>query len=665
MEVTAFDLADIDLVPARMVNEFCYCPRLAWYELVEGQFAHSSDTLEGRLGHRNVDREDQRETPIPRPKPAPKKRRGTKVVSPDLSSLFGDDEPTDSVKPPPEAPEPEPAEEEAPESIHARSIMLASAVDGVIAKMDLLEIEGMVATPVDYKKGAVPTIPEAAWEPDRVQLCVQALILREAGFTCNVGIIYYIASRQRVQVAISEALIARTRQLIQDLRAMTTGKRIPMPLVDSPKCPRCSLVGICLPDETRLLAETEQAPAAEQKPVRRMLPARDEALPVYVQAQGASIGKKGERIVVHQRDEADREVKMIDISQLCILGNVSVTAPALREIASAEIPILHFSYGGWFTAITTGLPHKNVLLRIAQYEVAADGARSLILARAFITAKAKNQRTLVRRHVGATSERALGQLSDLIVDIEKAASPETLLGLEGSAARLYFDGFSQMIGPDKGFQFDNRNRRPPRDPVNALLSFVYAMLAKDWVVTLTAVGFDPYLGFFHRPRYGRPALALDLAEEFRPIIADSVVLNLINTGEIRPNHFVKHVDSVALTESGRKAVIAAYERRMEESIRHPLFGYRITYRRIFEVQARILARAAGRNPQVLRIYRQITRNSELGIRTERKPRQKNWDRKIIPKNIHLIFLSHMFLSGAEEIQDWNSELGTRNSELGT
>jgi CRISPR-associated protein Cas1 len=143
--------------------------------------------------------------------------------------------------------------------------------------------------------------------------------------------------------------------------------------------------------------------------------------------------------------------------------------------------------------------------------------------------------------------------------------------------------------PGAPFDFTLRNRRPPRDAVNCLLSFVYAMLVKDLTATLLAVGFDPYLGFFHRPRFGRPALALDLAEEFRPLIAESVVINAINNGEVGASDFLVRAGGVALTASGRKAVLAGYERRLSTQVRHPTFGYRVSYRRVLEVQSRLLA----------------------------------------------------------------------------
>jgi len=170
---------------------------------------------------------------------------------------------------------------------------------------------------------------------------------------------------------------------------------------------------------------------------------------------------------------------------------------------------------------------------------------------------------------------------------------ESLLGVEGAAARSYFSCLPEMIREDKRlpgepFDFEGRNRRPPKDAVNCLLSYVYSLLVKDCTVTLFAVGFDPYLGLFHRPRFGRPALALDLAEEFRPLIADSVVINLVNNGEVGASDFVVRAGGVALTAAGRKAVLAAYERRLDTEVTHPVFKYKISYRRVIDVQARLL-----------------------------------------------------------------------------
>jgi len=176
----------------------------------------------------------------------------------------------------------------------------------------------------------------------------------------------------------------------------------------------------------------------------------------------------------------------------------------------------------------------------------------------------------------------------------KTDEASSLLGIEGMAARTYFSAFNGMLKNNAGeswsFDFNGRNRRPPLDPVNALLSYAYALLVKDITVTLLAVGFDPYLGFYHTLRYGRPSLALDLMEEFRPIVADSVVLWIINNRVLADEDFIKRGRMVALKAEARKKFISAYERRLDALITHPVFGYRISYRRVLEVQARLLGR---------------------------------------------------------------------------
>jgi CRISPR-associated protein Cas1 len=561
-----------DLIPARMLNEFCYCPRPAYLEWVQGEFADNLETLEGRFGHRRVDRPSRQEVPEAGVN-ADECGDGTTVPHPDpLHEGEGDGEclPRNVEK------------------LHSRSVMFSAPGEGLIARIDVLDLEASAAVPVDYKRGKVPDVPGGAWEPEQVQLCAQGLILRENGYHCEAGILYFIDSRRRVSVPLDDALVERTRELLRQFRTTASSGTIPPPLDDSPKCPRCSLVGICLPDETRLLAESGR-PLAKGE-VRRLMPARDDALPLYIQEQGVTLGKSGDVLTIKRRREVLQQVKLLDVSQVCLLGNVQVTAQALREITAGGIPIAHFSYGGWFHALTSGLVHKNVELRMAQFAAAVDPRRSLRLARQFVVGKIKNSRTLLRRHLSG-DRRVIHELADSVRKAKTARDPAALLGIEGMAAKEYFAGFARLVKEETPFNIEGRNRRPPRDPVNALLSFVYAMLTKELTVVLHAVGFDPMRGFFHQPRYGRPSLALDLAEEFRPLIGDSVALTLINNGEVTPASFIRRAGAVALTDAGRRAVIAAFERRMDTLVTHPIFGYRISYRRVLEVQARLLARA--------------------------------------------------------------------------
>lgn len=566
-------------IPVRMLNEFTYCPRLGYLEFVQGEWAENIETMQGTFGHRHVDKPDRKKIESPA-----SKSRNSKA-QPDTQDLND-------------------------EKIHARSITLSSEQEGIVAKLDVLEIDGNQVTPVDYKRGHVPEIPAGAYDPERVQICAQGLILRENGYDCSEGVIYYISSKRRVTIPFDDELIALTRKQISQFKTTAASGICPPPLEDSPKCPRCSLVGICLPDETNLfLHQLQDSPAIEHKQsiedheesadpirpavrdgLRKLLPAKHNALPLYVQNQGAIIGKSGERITIKVKGEEIASVRLLDVSQVCVYGNVMFSAQAISELTSRSIPICHLSYGGWFHSLTSGLVHKNVELRIRQFAVAADPDASLRIARQLIAGKIKNCRTLLRRHLAEPKHPVLKQLAEYFRRTRVAGSAETLLGLEGMAAKEYFAELFKLFPNHPEFRVTDRNRRPPRDPVNAVLSFVYSLLTKELTVTLQAVGFDPMLGIFHCPRYGRPSLALDLAEEFRPIIADSVTLTVFNNGEVGPDSFIQRAGAVTMTDTGRRSVIAAFERRLETEITHPIFGYKVCYRRILEVQARLLAR---------------------------------------------------------------------------
>ncbi len=234
-------------------------------------------------------------------------------------------------------------------------------------------------------------------------------------------------------------------------------------------------------------------------------------------------------------------------------------------------------------------------MRRHQFRRAEDPAFCLALARRIVAAKVRNQRTMLRRNGEGVPQAALRRLEELAEDAARATTRDSLLGIEGMAARTYFENLHRMIRPrvpgdQFAFNFEGRNRRPPLDPVNAMLSLCYSLLAKDCGVVVTSVGLDPFLGFYHTAHHGRQSLALDLMEEFRPILADSAVITAINNGEVRPDDFIRAARSVTLKPDARKRLIEAYERRLDQVIAHPLFGYKVSYRKVLEVQARLLGR---------------------------------------------------------------------------
>jgi CRISPR-associated protein Cas1 len=477
-----------DYLPARMVNEFVYCPRLFFYEWVDGVFRESVDTVEGKIQHERV---DAKSTALRKP------------------------------------------EEAVAEDIHSRSVTLSSERVRVIAKIDLVEGSEGVVTPVDYKHGRPRDGKDGLelWPADRAQLAIQGLVLREAGYRCDEGIAYYAKTRQRVRVDFDQALMEETERAIAEAWALAKRGRIPPPLLDSPKCPGCSLVGICLPDETNALrnsvevngavqlslfgtdAETPRRPVARE--VRQLITPRDDLRPLYLNSQGFRVGKSGEVLQVKDKEQLKQEVRIGEICQVNLMGNVQVSTQAVQTLCEADVPICYFSQGGWFYGITTGINSKNVFLRRTQFRLAEQEWFARSLARRLVAGKIRNQRTMIQRnHIEPSGESLLG-LRQMAERAERAHTLDELLGIEGNAARIYFGDFAGMVKTEDDnevaeqfrFDFTGRNRRPPRDAVNAMLSLAYSLLAKDWTIACYAVGFDPYMGFYHQPRFGRPALA--------------------------------------------------------------------------------------------------------------------------------------------------------------
>jgi CRISP-associated protein Cas1 len=588
-----------DLVPARMINEALYCERLMYLEWAQGEFADNAFTVDGRAVHARADVAGGELPPLPSPETATSARKKGK------GEKSGDDDDDDDGP----ASEPRPYE--------ARSLWLSSSTLGLTAKIDVVEGDaGGSVVPIEYKRGAAPDVPEGAHLPERAQVCTQVLLLREHGYSCEYGEIYFARTRRRVRIEIDDALIDTTREAARRAKELTAAGVLPPPLVDSRKCEGCSLVGICLPDEVNLLrgaepstdgdppesgnamdafwpidpADADESEGSEVE-LRRLQPARDDELPLYVQEQGAKISLSGEELIVRGK-KGEARARLPNVSQVSLFGNVQITTQALRATLERGISVSLLSTGGWFYGRATGIESKNIELRIAQHRAMADPDTCLRLARGIIASKIRNSRTLLRRNHAAPPEVTLFELEQLAKKSERAESIGTLLGLEGTAARSYFSVFSGMLKGDAAelFELEGRNRRPPKDPVNALLSLAYALLTKELAHVAASAGLDSLLGFYHQPRFGRPALALDLMEEFRPILADSTVISAINNGVLGSSDFISHLTGVALRPAGRRRFMLAYERRMDQLVTHPVFGYRVSYRRVLEVQARLFGR---------------------------------------------------------------------------
>ena len=303
------------LLPVRMLNEYVYCPRLFHFMHVEGRWEHNQFTVEGKAVHRRVDAFDH--------------------ALPDAmqdSAAQGSEPVEDPVG-------------DSPPQV-SRSVSLSSQSLGLTAKLDLVSTLGNEAVPVETKRGRVPDCPERSWEPERVQLMAQGLLLREHGYTCTHGYLYFHGSRTRVEISFTDHLEHVTREWIKLSHAAATCTTLPPPLDDSPKCNGCSLAGICLPDETLALAAGTPVEGASDP--RRLYPVRDEAQPVYVQEQGATVGKSRASLVVRNKTGELGRFRIKDVSQLVICGNVQVTTQTIHLLCESGIPVVHVSRGHWF-----------------------------------------------------------------------------------------------------------------------------------------------------------------------------------------------------------------------------------------------------------------------------------------------------------------------------
>ncbi len=307
---------------------------------------------------------------------------------------------------------------------------------------------------------------------------------------------------------------------------------------------------------------------------------------VYVLEDGVYLSKEGGTLKVSRR--AGREVllqkPLVAVEEIVVMGNAVVTPSLIKHCAATGVGIHYVSHHGSYIAGLTRPLAKNALARRAQFQAHLDAAHKLRLARAFVQTKIANSMVLLRRN-GATEWRLL---EENLEEVRRAPNEDALRGVEGRSADIYYRGFAGLL--PETFAMTDRNRRPPRDPINSLLSLAYTLLAKECETALQIAGLDPYVGYLHEIRYGRPSLALDLMEEFRSIVADSVVLSLVNNRRIRPDDFDDTQGFPALRQEAWPRFLSEWERRLAETIRHPLLGKKLSYRQIFLAQARILVK---------------------------------------------------------------------------
>ncbi len=321
---------------------------------------------------------------------------------------------------------------------------------------------------------------------------------------------------------------------------------------------------------------------------------------LYVTTQGAYLARDGETVLVRVERETKIQVPIHTLSGIVCFGQVSCSPPLMGLCAERGVGLSFLTEHGRFLARVQGPVTGNVLLRRTQYRFADDPARAAAIAKSVTVGKISNCRTVLLRGIreraetdGASDmERAALRLGHLLQDLCRQESVDTVRGYEGDAARTYFGVFNDLITTSKeAFFYRERSRRPPLDNVNALLSFIYTLLTHDVASALETVGLDPAVGFLHTDRPGRPGLALDLVEEFRPVLADRLALSLINRRQVQPDGFqVCATGGVVMNDSTRKEVLVAYQKRKQEEIVHPFLEERVAFGILPFLQANLLAR---------------------------------------------------------------------------
>ena len=540
-----------DYLPASLVAEMVFCPRNVWYRAVEQWEGTTTPALmKGRL-------EDE-------------KRQNRPIIG-------------------------------LPERKQVRSVMVSSDAWGVLAIVDAVEATDGRIYPIEYKTRHIPTddettsFPVYGIRPEWAQVLLAAVLLEEReADPIPFGWVYYTGSRKRVKVLLTPERRTVLRRLVDDTRQLLQQGIPPEPIADA-RCPGCSYFSLCQPD---LVAALHQKPHQVPRPHT----VRDAFLrTVFVNKWDAQIRKDGLQLVVEEplagNPPGKIKIPLTHIHQLVLTEGVRISSEALRALRKTQTEVVFLSAFGRVQGRLTPELNKNIYLRLKQVSAAQDVAGSLRIGQRMIRGKLLNTRTLLMRYQRKRQtpalEKAIWQMEQHLKALPAATDTASVMGIEGAAAKVWFQALGSLVQPlqqDPSFRFESRSRRPPKDPINALLSFAYTLLLGDVQTACSLAGLDPYLGFLHGVRYGRPSLALDLMEEFRVPVADALVLGLINTGAIRHHHFEETWRGTLLTEAARKVFFQAWNDRRHETITHPLIGKPIPWFRIYEVQSRLLAK---------------------------------------------------------------------------
>jgi CRISP-associated protein Cas1 len=530
------DVTKQDTIRVSALHALAYCPRLFYLEEVEELYTQNAAVFAGRRLHAELEKQEDE----------------------DWEELF-----------------------------------LESEELGLRGRMDALRTRDGQTIPYEHKRGRCHRDEKnqpQAWESDRLQILAYACLIESAlGIPISEGRIRYHADNVLVHVPLTDEGRAAVREAIQQARHLRTSTHRP-PVIDNERmCARCSLAPVCLPEEARLAHNREWQPM-------RLFPKDDERQVIHVLEPGTAVGRTGEQLKLTRRGQPTETFPVHQVGQLVLHSFSQISTQALHFCVNQGIGV-HFVSGGGRYIGSFDTRIGSIQRRIRQYEALNNPDTCLQLARKLVICRGQGQRKFLMRGqrgmkvVSAKLNKAIAQMKTVLKQVPKTPSLDSLLGLEGNLAALYFGVLPCLIseGVPPELRFDHRNRRPPKDRFNALLSFGYALLIKDVMNAILSVGLEPALGFYHQPRSQASPLALDLMEIFRVPLVDMPVMASINKGQWdKDADFEIRGVQVWLSDVGRRKLVSLYERRKEESWKHPVTGYSLTYRRLLELEVRLL-----------------------------------------------------------------------------
>lgn len=478
---------------------------------------------------------------------------------------------------------------------------------GLAGKIDAIKTSEGKLIPYEHKRGRCcrdSNGKPVAWNSDRVQVFAYALLLEKCR---NVKVdqcrIRYHAEKITVTLSFDDAAVAEVLHCLSEARLLRQSIERP-PIAENERlCAKCSLAPVCLPEEARLTSElplageeeSVETPRTEKQPLR-LFPADSERKTIHVLKPGAYVGRSGDRFKISYPEDEPDYVPVKQTGAIVLHGFCQISTQAIRFCSDQNIGVHFLTTGGRFIGSVATNGTGAVQRKLRQYRALSDQEFCLHLAKRLVLCKGDMQRQILMR--AARKDDAPKELIDGAIQIkalqkrvEAIDSADALRGVEGSMASAYFGSFRYLLSAElsEHFHFDVRNRRPPKDRVNALLSFGYAQLLADASNAILTVGLEPAIGFFHTPRSQAAPLVLDVIELFRQLLVDIPVLNSLNRGQWDATEdFEIAGDQVWLSDTGKRKFFKLYERRKQETWKHPIIGYSLTYSRMMELEVRLL-----------------------------------------------------------------------------